>query len=219
MDGYWNVFLAIRMDLFKQEEWRLKLLEELLSLSGLPPKALEVILDDVLALLVEEKLVIPHKQGGYAKEEFEEVYGVLRGCTKDSPRRMVAWALWRAWTRKKDKLTVEDILREISYPDEVYEIILEEGSSWEHFGVSSRGFLLTNPSERIRRVKEMYPEEQDPHTIIKKIRELEAKEVSRILRRMGFKDERLENIDLKRIKTDLMGVLWKSMAFLWEHSC
>ncbi len=211
LDGYWDILLAIQMDLFKQEEWRLKLLEELLPLSGLPPNALEVILDDVLALLVEEKLVIPHKQGGYAKEEFEEVYGVLRSCIKNSPRRMVAWALWRAWTREKDKITVKDILREISYPDEVYEIILEEGSSSEHFGMSSRGFLLTNPYERIRKVKEIYFGEQDPHTIIKKIRELEAKEVSRILRRMGFKDERFENVNLERIRS----ILYECYGSVW----
>jgi len=43
---------------FKQEEERLKLLEKLLSRSNLPCNVLEVILDDVLTLLVEEKLVI-----------------------------------------------------------------------------------------------------------------------------------------------------------------
>ncbi|RLF81167.1 hypothetical protein DRN44_06165, partial [Thermococci archaeon] len=212
LDGYWDILLAIHMDLFKQEEERLKLLEKLLSLSDLPYNVLEVILDDVLALLVEEKLVIPHKQEGYAKEEeFEEVYGVLGSCIKDSPRRMVVGALWRVWTRKKDKITIEDILREISYPDKVYEIILEEGLSSKYLSESSRGFLLTNPYERIRKVKEIYSEERDSHAIIQKIRELEAEEVSRILRRIGFKDERFENVNPERIRP----ILYECYKDVW----
>ncbi|EHR79384.1 hypothetical protein OCC_07953 [Thermococcus litoralis DSM 5473] len=194
LDGYWNIFLAIRMDLFKQEEEKKhELLEKLLSLSGLSLDALKVILDDVLTLLVEENLMVQSQFESHVEVEFEleEIYNVLRKSVRNSTRRMVAWAIWRLWTRKS-KITMEDILREVSYPDEVYEVILKNSLSSKYPIRQSKEFLLSDACERVKRIQMMYPEEKNPHEIIQRIRQIEAEEVSKVLERIGITDNFLK---------------------------
>lgn len=213
LDGYWNIFLAIRMDLFKQEEEKKhELLEKLLSLSGLSLDALKVILDDVLTLLVEENLMVQSQFESHVEVEFEleEIYNVLRKSVRNSTRRMVAWAIWRLWTRKS-KITMEDILREVSYPDEVYEVILKNSLSSKYPIRQSKEFLLSDACERVKRIQMMYPEEKNPHEIIQRIRQIEAEEVSKVLERIGITDNFSENENIENVKQ----ILYECSKDMW----
>ncbi|WP_456366584.1 hypothetical protein [Thermococcus sp.] len=217
LDGYWRILQIIDFGLTDcQEVYNVNLSREWLSLDELPENAWKVIIDDILTLLVEANLVKISSCGGYKKtEDLEEIYKLLEVCIRhaNSTRRLIAWALLRFLKSGNREIEVEDIIREISYPDEVYESLLGD----QVFGsnvLRAKPFLLSNPAERIEYVIQKHEKNGDSVDIIEKIREIEKGEILKVFSVLGLNENELLQTKslVKKELEECYGAIWPSFG-------
>ena len=212
LDGYWRILQVIDFGLTDcQDVYKVNLSRDWLALDKLPKNAWKVIIDDILTLLVEANLVKISSCGGYKKtEDLEEIYKLLDACIRDanSTRRLVAWALLRSLKSGNREIEVEDIIREISYPDEVYESLLED-QVFRSSVLRAKPFLLSNPAERIEHVLRKHKKNVDSAEIIQEIREIEKEKVLKILSVLDLNENEILQMSLvtKELE-ECYGAIW-----------
>ncbi len=216
LDGYWRILQIIDSGLTDcQDVYKVNLSKEWLSLDELPENAWKVIIDDILTLLVETNLVKISSCGGYKKtEDLREIYKLLEACIRDanSTRRLVAWALLRSLKSGNREIEVEDIIREISYPDEVYESLLEDGAHTDNTSMSKQ-FLLLGPRERIVYVLKNLGksiDSMDPSDIVTEIRKFEKQEILKILASSKF-----DELTPPQLESLIVRELWTCYGKIW----
>ncbi len=212
LDGYWRILQVIDFGLTDcQDVYKVNLSRDWLALDKLPKNAWKVIIDDILTLLVEANLVKISSCGGYKKtEDLEEIYKLLDTCIRDanSTRRLVAWALLRSLKSGNREIEVEDIIQEISYPDEVYESFLED-QVFRSNVLRAKPFLLSNPAERIEHVLRKHKKNVDSAEIIQEIREIEKEEILKILSVLDLNENEILQMSLvtKELE-ECYGAIW-----------
>ena len=216
LDGYWRILQVIDFGLTDcQDVYKVNLSREWLALDKLPENAWKVIIDDILTLLVEANLVKISSCGGYKKtEDLEEIYKLLNACIRDanSTHRLVAWALLRFLKSGNRDVEVEDIIREISYPDEVYESLLEDGPHTDNTSMSKQ-FLLLGPRERIVYVSKKLGKSIDsmgPSDIVTEIRKFEKQEILKILASSKF-----DELTPSQLESLIVRELWTCYGKIW----
>ena len=189
-------------------------------LDKLPENTWNVIRNDALTLLSEADLVEVNSHDGFSVEiisceSFKALYRLIRNCIRDanSTRRLVAWALLRFLKSGNLEIEVEDIIWEISYPDEVYESLLKD----QVFGsnvLRVKPFLLSNPTERIEYVTQKHEKNEDSAEIIQKIRGIEKEEILKIFPVLGLNENELLQTKslVKKELEECYGAMWPSFG-------
>lgn len=148
----------------------------------------------------------------------EDLKNLVRFVVSDkSAKRLVVWGIWRLLDGDTKGISIYDILMEISYPDEIYQLILSEGGIVEK-GVKSSSFLLMSPAERIVVVKKEKEFECSSDEIIRLVRMRELQELIKVLKKLNLKvsQDGWINIDSNSFET-IKQILLMSYARLWPY--
>lgn len=131
-----------------------------------------------------------------------------------SGRRLVTWGIWRL-ANIHQKFMIDDLLAEVSYPDEIYFHALEESPLGSPNKKSN--FLLMSPFERISVLRNEGIPTDDVQNFIVHIRNRELKELLSVLRNLGIDVSDDGTIELTGEKEVVINLLLQATGVLWPY--